>query len=453
MFHPRQMSLFGLEQEKSTKITIRSHHDLVKLCEILPWPDLMQIAFTIRESKIKNPSGPQPHYRELIGAVALMSVRNITYRQAEDLIAHYAPARYLCQMMDSDWQMDHVTIFEFIQMLGPEGMEELNRKILEHAQELGILNPNTLMSDTTAQEAMIPYPTEVGLMKRFSDLVGKNLKNTGEKFAAVKKKYKEVKDLVKGLVRKSHLFAKTQPQKVKLGKKLYHTVKALHSTLQESLHQGREVRAKASEELKRLSKLMETLFPQILHFLKTGFVANKKIIHLQMPELYSIVRGKAGRPVEFGLKWGISRIDGFVQGFLSHAGEHVSDKKFCIEALKEHQSLFGQVPDRYGFDRGGYSKKNINKAEKMGVKEVGIAPTGKTKWSVPESVVEEIKRERAQVEGCIGVMKSKKFGFNKPNVHSTSAMVRCGHKAILGMNLCCMLRKLSTITTPQPIAN
>ena len=69
-------------------------------------------------------------------------------------------------------------------------------------------------------------------------------------------------------------------------------------------------------EIQRLSDLMKALFPQILHFLTTGFVAPKKIIHLQMSEMYSIVRGKAGKSVEFGIKWGISRIDGFALGFV-----------------------------------------------------------------------------------------------------------------------------------------
>jgi RimJ/RimL family protein N-acetyltransferase len=38
------------------------------------------------------------------------------------------------------------------------------------------------MADTTAQEAMIPYPNEVGLMKRFADLTMSALKKTGGKF-------------------------------------------------------------------------------------------------------------------------------------------------------------------------------------------------------------------------------------------------------------------------------
>ena len=126
-------------------------------------------------------------------------------------------------------------------------------------------------------------------------------------------KVKEISKKVKSLVRASHLFAKTKEQKQKVGKKLYHT----------------------TMELQRLSDLMNILFPQILHFIKTGFVAPKKIIHLQMSELYSIVRGKTGKSVEFGIKWGISRIDGFAQGFVMDKAANVSDKKFCIDSRRK----------------------------------------------------------------------------------------------------------------------
>lgn len=121
-----------------------------------------------------------------------------------------------------------------------------------------------------------------------------------------------------------------------------------------------------------------------------------------MPELYSIVRGKVGKQVEFGLKWGISRIDGFVLAFLINGGQHVSDKRFCIEAIKEHKALFGKAPRDFGFDRGGYSKTNIGRAKKLGVKHVGIALSSKANWAVSEAKAEKIKCERAQVEGCPG---------------------------------------------------
>lgn len=443
MANPRQIGFFDNNHPKSANIIIKDKHELIQLTDVTPWSKMIETAIDIRAAKVKGFSGPEPHYRELLGAVALMAVRNITYRQAEDLIAHYAPARYLCNLMDSTWQPDHITIFEFTQMVGPEGMGIFNKQFLLNAKEVGILDSSSLMSDTTAQEAMIPYPNEVGLMKRFTDLVTRNLKNVGGKFASVKAKVGETLSKVKGLVRKSHLFAKTKEQKRKIGKKLYHTVREFNDLLRECLAQGASVRSKAAVEVKRLSELMDRLLPQMLHFLNTGFVASKKIIHLQIPELYSIVRGKAGKSVEFGLKWGINRIDGFALGFLINNGQHASDQKFCIEAIKEHIALFGEAPKTFGFDRGGYSKINLKRARKLGVKHVGIAPTGRAAWDVPERRAETIRRERAQVEGVIGNMKSRKYGFNKPNAKSTLAMETCAHRSILGFNLCKMVRELN----------
>ena len=79
----------------------------------------------------------------------------------------------------------------------------------------------------------------------------------------------------------------------------------------------------------------------------------------------------------------ISRLGGgFLQGSLLAGGQHAADQKFCLEALNQHKKIFGEAPITFGFDRGGYSASNIKKAKKIGVKNVGIAPTGKTPWSV-----------------------------------------------------------------------
>ncbi len=58
---------------------------------------------------------------------------------------------------------------------------------------------------------------------------------------------------------------------------------------------------------------------------------------------------------------------------------------------------------------------NIKRVKKMGVKNVGIAPKGLSDWAVTEKMSHKIKRERAQVEGVIGIAKSQKYGFNKPD--------------------------------------
>jgi hypothetical protein len=446
---PRQKELFA--QSVQAKIEVSTEHELVRLERALDWDEMIEKTMAIRSKKIKAPTGPEPHYRELLGAVTLMAVKNITYRDAEDLIAHYAPARYLCKLMDSSWRPDHITIFEFTQMLGETGMNEINAQVLGTANKEGLLDTSRLMSDTTAQEAKIPYPNEVGLMSRYMGIVKKAAGKAGKVFSKVRQKIKEVEKKVKGLVRASHLFAKTKEQKRKVGKKLYHVSQEIHRELVKALESGASFTGKSQEELARLTSIMKTLFPQIKHFLETGFVAPKKIIHLKMSELYAIVRGKAGKSVEFGLKWGISRIGGgFVQGFLINGGDHCSDKRFCLEAIQVHQATHGKAPNVYGFDRGGYSPLNIKKAKKMGVQHVGIAPTGKASWAVSDSMAEKIKHERAQVEGCIGTIKSPIYGFNKPNARSVRAMATYGHRAIVGFNMRKLIReqmKLQLATT------
>ena len=434
MANLHQLSL--LQQSEIAEIHLRKNHELVQITSYIDWDKLQLLAMNCREAKVKKSTGPAPRYRELLGAVVLMSLKKIDYRQCEDMIAHYAPARYLCNLMDSTWQPDHVTVFDFTKMLGPSGMELINQEVLSIAQDQGFLDPSQLMSDTTAQEAKIPYPTEVGLMSDFMSKVSKHLKKTGKTFTKVKAKIKESVKKVKGLARTYYLFCKDKESKSKAGKKIFHTVSDIQKELGDVFSDLIPRGGKPTKELKKLWEVMETLLPQIKKFLYTGFVANKKIIHLAMPELYSIVRGKAGKRVEFGLKWGISRIGGgFVSGFLHSQGEHTSDIKFCEEAVKEHIKMFGEAPEVYGFDRGGYSKGNIKRISKLGVKDVGIAPKGKAKWEISETKQKLVKSERAQVEGSIGTIKSQSYGFNKPNARSTSAMESCGHRSILGFNL------------------
>ena len=100
MTNPRQVGFFDQIHPIQADIRIKENHELLRLTKLIQWPEMIEMAMNIRASKVKALVGPEPHYRELLGAVALMSVRQITYRQAEDLIAHYAPARYLCNLMD-----------------------------------------------------------------------------------------------------------------------------------------------------------------------------------------------------------------------------------------------------------------------------------------------------------------------------------------------------------------
>ena len=171
---PYQRSLLD-QQETFTPVSVQPTHEMIILSRTLDW-DLMQIiGETNRDKVVKSTRGLKPHYRALNGAMVVRTLKNSDFRTTEDLIRNYNPARFLCDLHNSQWTPDHVAIWEYEGMLGEEGLQELTDYILRTAAECGFADPRGLCTDTTAQEANIPYPNEVGHINAFMKSCRDNL--------------------------------------------------------------------------------------------------------------------------------------------------------------------------------------------------------------------------------------------------------------------------------------
>ena len=445
----RQPELFA--RSKSPTISIAENHRLVVMTDEIDWTELEALIEAIRMSKLKSAAGRPPHLRALAGALVLRATRKMTYRDTEDQIRYYAPARYLCGLTETQWSPDANTIQDFEQLLGEDGMRQVNEYVVTWAVDEKLADPRVLVADTTAQEAAIPHPTEVGHMAAFLNAVLAASSTAGKVLSGfVKELGARVKE-AKKKVRAHRLFAETAGAKKKLTKKLAALVEGINAELGQSLEaakaQGERLRKQGKVAWAKLNALhgtMSKLMPQIRYWLRTGKVAAGKIINIHIPELYSIVRGKAGKAVEFGLKWGFARLrGGFILATLARGKGDMPDSRFALQAVDQHIALFGRPPKSYAYDRGGYSRDNIKKLKAKGVKEVGLAPRGKAKWAVGDKVKEKLVNERAQVEGSIGTVKSARYGFNRPPARSAEMMGVCGQRSVLGLNLNKMIRGLA----------
>lgn len=161
-------------------IPIDESHRLVQLAIELDWTELECRAEVIRGSKLKNGAGRPPHLRALLGAMVLRATRYMPYRVLEDQIRHYAPARYLCGLTETEWSPDHNTLHDFIELMGEEGARLINEYVVERAVEEKLADPKVLVADTTAQEAAIPYPNEIGLMAVFIAAVSAASQKAGQ---------------------------------------------------------------------------------------------------------------------------------------------------------------------------------------------------------------------------------------------------------------------------------
>jgi transposase, IS5 family len=438
-------------RSKRPTITIEPTHRLVDLTDRLDWTEMEVRAETVRASKLKNGAGRPPHMRALLGAMVLRATRRMTYRELEDQIRHYGPARYLCGLTETDWTPDHNTLHDFMELMGEDGSRFINEYVVEWAVEEKLADPKVLVADTTAQEAAIPYPNEMGLMTSFITAIGAASKKAGGKLRAFVERAAGKLKAAKTKAREYRLFAKTKEKKDQVMAEMANIVASLQTQLGAAIEAalGKKDRVRnygkvAQAKIVRLNETMKRLLPQIRHWLKTGYVATGKIVSLHIPELYSIVRGKVGKSVEFGLSWGIRRLKGgFLLATLATTKDELLDSKFAVSAVDEHIALFGKPPRAYAYDRGGWSQENVAALKARRVREVGLAPRGQAEWKVRGTVKERLISERAQVEGGIGTIKCAKYGFNRPAARSAAMMGACGQLAVLGFNLNKMVRELA----------
>jgi len=431
-------------------IEIEPTHRLVQLTEKLDWTEMEIRAEKIRASKLKNAAGRPPQLRALLGAMVLRATRYMPYRVLEEQIRHYAPARYLCGLTECDWSPDHNTLHDFIELMGEEGVRLINEYVVKLAVEEKLADPSVVVGDTTAQEAAIPHPNEMGLMAAFvSTVVGASGRagNVMKKFVA---KAAGLIDAAKKKAREYRLFAKEQTKagKNKMMAKMTSLIEQLNVGLGRALKEKQPSLKKyglvARATLEKVHDAMTKLTPQIRYWLKTGFVASGKVINLYIPELYSIVRGKVGKTVEFGLNWGIRRLrGGYLLATMATTKNELHDTRFAVSAVDEHITLFGKPPKAYAYDRGGWNDKNVAALKNRGIKEVGLAPRGKAEWNVSGRTKEMLISERAQIEGGIGSIKHPKYGFNRPAARSVKMMGACGQLAVLGFNLNKVVRELA----------
>jgi hypothetical protein len=448
---PSQGELFARSMEPM--IRIEPTHPLVFLADEIDWTTVTERVEEVRAKKLKSAAGRPPHLRAHIGAMLLKATRDMTWREAEDQIRHYAPARYLCGLTETDWSPDHTTLFDFAQLLGEDGVALCNEFTVRWAIKEKLASPTLAVADTTAQEAAINHPNEMGLMASFVASVALAARRAGRSLAGLARRAGKTLQAAGKKVWGYRLKAKdaSKAAKDRMTEDMAKLVGGLNCAALRALRGAAKSKSRlrrygkvARRKLEKLHQTMKKLLPQIRSWLRTGLVVPGKIISVHIPQLYSIVRGKVGKAVEFGLNWGMTQIKGgFMLARRALGRKELCDTKFAVLAVKDHSTRFGRAPRSFAYDRGGYSASNVRALKKAGVKNVGLAPRGQAPSAVDEKTARRLAKERALIEGSIGAIKSSRYNFNRPRAHSVEMMGTSGQLAVLGFNLNKLLRRLA----------
>jgi hypothetical protein len=437
-------------------IAVNPTHPLLQLKRALPWEALCEVMTRHWRRAGKNTDGGPGLPWDValyVPLVVLMVVKHLNSREMEAYLAENVVARVFIGRQDDPTPQirDHSNIARAYAALGKDGVEESNALILQVARACGFADVSILSSDTTAQELPIGYPNEPGILRGWAQRCGRALaKLKTRAVVGVETALAQVQTILR-TVKAHHLFAKSQAEKRQVLTRLLTEVGQLvvqTRLLVKGLGERRDrVTHNALTTLQAMHAVAKRLIPQIVQWLTTGVVAKGKILHAGVTQARALVRNKAGKKVEFGLPYLLSRLGGgYVFGTLIRGG--VDEAKMPLQALAGYRAIFGAqaTPALVVYDRGGYAASTVRALAMEGVKEIGIQPKGHGAWHVAEAVRETVRSERGKTEGIIGTLKTDKYGFNKPKEHLWQTLEMAGPRSILSFNLNKLMRDLVRAT-------
>jgi hypothetical protein len=440
------------ENGEMVSIYVNYMHPLLRLKRALPWAALCEVMTRRWAAAGKNTEGRPglPWDVSLyVPVVVLMCVKHLHAREMEAYLAENVVARvFIGRQGDARPQIrDHSNIARAYAALGKEGVDEINALILHVAKDVGFADVTMLSSDTTAQELPIGYPNAPGILRGLVQRCGRalvRLKTRG--VWGVDHPLAQVQTILRS-VKEHHLFAKgTQAKRQVLTRLLTEVGQLLVQTrpMVTRLGQRRDrVTQRATATLVAMHEVATRLIPQIVQWITTGVVAKGTIVHAGVTRARALVRHKAGKEVEFGLPYLLSRLGGgYIFGTLIRGV--VDESKMPLQALAGYRAIFGAhaTPALMVYDRGGYATATLRTLAHEGVKAIGIQPKGQGAWCVAEAVRETVRSERGKTEGVIGTLKTDKYGFNKPKERLWQMLEMAGPRSILSYNLNKLMRDL-----------
>jgi len=430
---------------ETVSIYVDHNHPLLRLKRAVPWDALFEVMGRHWRRAGKNTDGRPGLSWDMalyVPLVVLMLVKHLHSREMEAYLAENVVARVFIGRQDGPRPQirDHSNIARAYAALGKEGVEEINALILHVATDLGFADPSILSSDTTAQELPIGYPNEPGILRGLAQRCGRALQKLKTRaVVGVDMALAQVETILRS-VKEHHLFAQGKAEKRQVLTRLLTEVGQLvvyTRPMVMRLGQSRDrVTQRATATLGAMHEVAKRLIPQIVQWITTGVVAKGKIVHAGVTQARAIVRHKAGKTVEFGLPYLLSRLGGgYVFGTLIRGV--VDESKMPLQALAGYRAIFGAqaTPTLVVYDRGGYATATLRALANEGVKAIGIQPKGQGAWYVAEAVRETVRSERGKTEGIIGTLKTDKYGFNKPKERLWQTLEMAGPRSILSCNL------------------
>jgi len=351
---------------------------------------------------------------QLLRALMVLFLEGGSYRKTVILIDNSEFLQHFVRLGVKS-TMDFTFLNRAYSALRQETIDKMNGTLNGYAISKEMISSEKQRMDTTAYETNIHYPTDSSLLWDSFRTIARLIRSINEELPELVLSHrfhdKKIKKLAIYIARNaSSKRKKTQREVKRKYVALIKRVSWIYAVGQQVLEKAE----KTGYEILLLSHylpLVKKIVAQADKRINQGLhvPADEKLYSLFEEHTELIVRGKAGKPIEFGHKILIAQTG---EKYIHHykvMEKQASDKELLLPAIEAHNTLFGSYPEVLSTDKGFYeSMKQIDSLEKK-IPVVSIAKKGRrTQAEYERETTDDFiagQHFRAGSEGSISVLK------------------------------------------------
>ena len=315
------------------------------------------------------------------------------------------------------------TLCKWRKRLGVQDTQVLEGVIHQQLVYDKVLSPRTMLTDTTAMEKHVVYPTDTALLdKGRRQLVGliRQAQGLG---VTVSRSFRSFSRTAKRVVLEVAKFGKDKIERIEaangelsaMAQQVLRRVPEVVGQLGEQFAalaqagqpQAAQARARLRDQVVAMAELVHRVIEQNAERFQGRHVPNK-VLSLHEPQVVSIRKGKCGKATEYGSKVSLS-IDrgGFVVTHQEYAS-NIADPETLPAALAGWVEVFGRLPPELGADRGlHHAARDQERLGTAQVARVSIPRKGKQRHPDAETAwFKRLQRLRSHIEPVIGHLKA-----------------------------------------------
>lgn len=315
--------------------------------------------------------------------------------------------------------LDSSSLTKFRKRLGSEGMKRLEEIIKDQLKKARMISARVAITDTTAMEKAIAYPTDTDLLYKARERmvrVIRKVKRLGVEISSGVRTFRRV-------AKRALLYAKklgedklerierANRELSHMARKVIEKVPQISQSIRHQMHRLSGLKKREAKrlglELSELKELAQRIIVQNAQRFLAHHVPHK-VYSLDEPHVVAIKKGKRQKPTEYGSKISLT-VDrnGFV---ISHEAysTNLADIHTLPDVTRGWHKTFGRVPRELAGDRGFHhpegSRKDLGTEQ---IQRLSIPYKGKKRHPESDSYwFKRLQRARAAIEPIVSHLKS-----------------------------------------------